>query len=72
MAEDRDTKKDELKKQHALVNVNIQNAINQLNNGKVVSPGAIEEMCSQRTWRDGDELVDLFSGGCGASSILSS
>jgi hypothetical protein len=48
MAEDRDMKKDELKKQLALVNVNIQNAINQLNNGKVVSPGAIEKISLRR------------------------
>jgi hypothetical protein len=48
MAEDPEAKKDQLKKQLALVGVNITNAINQLNNGKVVSPGAIEEMYSQR------------------------
>jgi hypothetical protein len=48
MAEDREAKKDELRKQLALVNVNIQNAVNNLNNGKVVSPTAIEEMYSQR------------------------
>jgi hypothetical protein len=49
MAEDREAKKEQLRKQLALVGVNIQNAVNQLNNGKVVSPSVIDEMYAQRT-----------------------